>query len=349
MEIKINGFKSVKNAHLSLGKVTVLLGPPASGKSNLMEAMAFATYFDRYAFYEDVEPLSKLVRTADIRHLFSYGTKNLEIDLGADWRRTLNITLWDDAPDVKLDDVKIYLRECGGGHLFTYNGRRYCVEDLPKSHEKVLVRLYGFNRFREDIINSMSKGIEAEAPQGLLREDGKNFGVVAAKHPEVIQDLNAELKELSRAEVRVLEDGRVVMFGDGVVAARPTESILSALYVMLGLASSTEYARLNGLEGRSTVLLEEPEERVYPRLLHLLVKYIEKFSEVGYVVITTHNPILVSLLRDKFDVALYYVYRGDGGFTEVAELDKDKMAKGFVTSADIVFMLPYEVFPYLKQ
>jgi hypothetical protein len=31
------------------------------------------------------------------------------------------------------------------------------------------------------------------------------------------------------------------------------------------------------------------------------------------VVITTHNPILVSLLRDRLDVTLYYVYRGDGG------------------------------------
>ena len=68
---------------------------------------------------------------------------------------------------------------------------------------------------------------------------------------------------------------------------------------------------LHGLEGRT--LLEEPEGHLFPQFFNLLVEYIAKFSEVGYAVITTHSPILVSLLRDKLDAALYYVYRGDGG------------------------------------
>ncbi len=73
------------------------------------------------------------------------------------------------------------------------------------------------------------------------------------------------------------------------------------------------------------------------------MKYIAKFSEVGYVVITTHNPILASLLRDKLKVTLYYVYRGDGGLTEVAELDRDKLAEELITSTEILFMKPGEV------
>jgi hypothetical protein len=350
MEIKIKNFKSLKSVGLSLGKVTILLGPPASGKSNVLEAIVLATYFDRLALYGDAEPLSKLVRTTDIRYLFSYGTKNLEIDLGADLRWALNITLWDDAPDIKLNDVKIYLSECDGNHLFVYNGRRYCVDAryMFKPHDKALARLYGFGRFREDIVNNMTNGVKAEAPLDLLREDGKNFGVVAMRHQEVIQDINTELIELSQTEVVVLEDGRVVVKG-GVAATRPTESILSALYVMLGLSSAAEYAKLNGLEGRSIVLLEEPEAHVHPRLLHLIVKYVEKFVEVGYVVVSTYSPILAALLRDRFDVAMYYLYRGDGGFTEVAELDKEKLAEEFITSEDIIFMKPREVLPYLLK
>ena len=42
-------------------------------------------------------------------------------------------------------------------------------------------------------------------------------------------------------------------------------------------------------------------------------------------------------------MTLYYVYRWDGGLTEVAELDKDKLAEELVTSADILFMKPREV------
>jgi len=98
---------------------------------------------------------------------------------------------------------------------------------------------------------------------------------------------------------------------------------------------------------RATVLLGPPPE-VYPMFLHLLVKYIAKFSEVGYAVITTHNPILVSLLRDKLNVALYYTYRGDGGLTEVVELDKDKLAEELVTAEDIIFMKPREVLRFKR-
>jgi predicted ATPase len=211
--------------------------------------------------------------------------------------------------------------------------------------EKVVARLYGFDRFKDDVINSMVNGVEVETPQDLLREDGKNFGLVAKKQPEVIRDVNAELAELSRVEVKLLGDGRVVVF-DNDVAMKPSaisDSVFRILYILVGLSSAIFFTKLHGLEGRTIVLLEEPEGHLFPQFFNLLVKYIAKFSEVGYVVITTHNPILVSLLRDKLNVTLYYVYRGDGGLTEVAELDKDKLAEELVTSADILFMKPREV------
>lgn len=211
--------------------------------------------------------------------------------------------------------------------------------------EKVVARLYGFDRFKDDVINSMVNGVGVEAPQGLLREDGKNFGVVAMKQPEVIRDVNAELAELSRVEVKLLEDGRVVVF-DNDIAMKPSaisDSVFRILYNLVGLSSAIFFTKLHGLEGRTVVLLEEPEGQLFPQFFNLLVKYIAKFSEVGYVVITTHNPILVSLLRDRLDVTLYYVYRRGGGLTEVAELDKDKLAEELVTSADILFMKPREV------
>jgi predicted ATPase len=140
-------------------------------------------------------------------------------------------------------------------------------------------------------------------------------------------------------EIGLLDDGRVVVF-DRYIAERPPDSLLRTLYYLTSLSSVARFAKLHSLEGRMIVLLEEPETA--PRLLHLLVEYIAKLGEVGYVVITTHNPILVSLLRDKLNMTLYYVYRGGGGLTEVAELDKDKLAEELVTSADILFMKPRE-------
>lgn len=94
MEVSISHYKSIEKAQMKLGRVTVLLGPPAAGKSNLLEAIAPATYFDRYAFYVDREPLSRLVRTADVSDLFTFYdlTKTVEINTSTDeWRRSLRI------------------------------------------------------------------------------------------------------------------------------------------------------------------------------------------------------------------------------------------------------------------
>jgi energy-coupling factor transporter ATP-binding protein EcfA2 len=358
VEVSISHYKSIEKVRMKLGKVTVLLGPPAAGKSNLLEAIALATYFDRYAFYVDREPLSRLVRTDDVINLFTFYdlTKTVKISINTDkWRRSLRI-YFRQGLRLELNDTEVpitrYVKVSNRSlYLFSYSESEYgIVPDkvdklLGVLRENVITRLYGFDRFKDDVIKSIVNGVEVEAPRDLLREDGKNFGIVAKKQPKVIRDVNAELAELSRVEVKLLDDGRVVVFDNDIAmkSSAISDSVFRILYNLVGLSSAIFFTKLHGLEGRTVVLLEEPEGHLFPQFFNLLVKYVAKFSEVGYVVITTHNPILVSLLRDRLDVTLYYVYRGDGGLTEVAELDKDKLAEELVTSADILFMKPREV------
>jgi predicted ATPase len=360
VEVFISHYKSIEKAQMKLGRVTVLLGPPAAGKSNVLEAIALATYFDRYAFYDKREPLSKLVRTDDVSDLFTFYdlTKAVEISISTgEWRRSLRI-YFEKGLRVELNDTEVPITGYTEFphplyrflYLFSYGGFKYAVDQhgvnklLGTLEGKVVTRLYGFDRFRDSIINSMIKGVEVEAPQGLLREDGKNFGHVAKKQLEVIRDVSAELAELSRVEVKLLDDGRVVVFDNDIaMKSAISDSVFRILYNLIGLSSAIFFTKLHGLEGRTVVVLEEPEGQLFPQFFNLLVKYVAKFSEVGCVVITTHNPILVSLLRDKLNVTLYYIYRGDGGLTEVAELDKDKLAEELVTSEDILFMKPREV------
>jgi len=358
METKIKNYKSIEKVQMKLGRVTVLLGSPAAGKSNVLEAIALATYFDRYAFYLDGEPLSKLVRTDRVSDIFHDLTKSVEISVGTNgcYRKFKMYFLLNEL-NLEYNDVDVPIKESDRTHyLFTYSGSLYKVDvDRIKNlleglGESVVARLYGFDRFRDDVINSMVNGSEVEAPRGLLREDGKNFGAVARRHSEVFRDVNAELAELSRVEVKLLDDGRVVVF-DNHIAMKPSatsESVLRILYNLVGLSSATSFTKLHGLEGRAVVLLEEPEGQIYPQFFNLLVKYIAKFSEVGYAVITTHSPILVSLLRDKLDATLYYLYRGDGGLTEAAELDKDKLAEELASATDILFMKPHEVLRFKR-
>jgi len=94
VEVSISHYKSIEKIQMKLGRVTVLLGLPAAGKSNVLEAIALATYFDRYAFYVDRQPLYRLVRTDDVSDLFTFYdlTKTVEINIGTDEsRRSLRI------------------------------------------------------------------------------------------------------------------------------------------------------------------------------------------------------------------------------------------------------------------
>ncbi|MFZ8840989.1 MAG: AAA family ATPase [Pyrobaculum sp.] len=350
MEIAISGYKSIGRVQMKLGRVTVLLGPPAAGKSNLLEAIALATYFDRFALYGDMEPLAKLVRTDDLRGLSTnYDvTKAVEISLdGGEWRRSLHM-YFQRGLRIELNGFDVPVVPSSHSPHFLYNGVEYEIADKVKLldilGEGVAVRFYGFERFRDNVVRATIAGAEAETPPDLLREDGKNFVVVAKRHLEVFRDVNAELKELSQIEVNLLDDGRVVAF-DGYIVERPPDSLLRVLYYLIGLSSLASFAKLCGMEGRAIALLEEPEAHPFS---HLLVKYVKQFSEVGYAVITTYSPILVSLLRDKMDVTLYYVYRGCTGFTEVAELDKGAMAEELVTAEDVLFMKPREVLRFKR-
>jgi hypothetical protein len=209
----------------------------------------------------------------------------------------------------------------------------------------VLGRFYAFDRFREDVVGAIASKIDddARSPRALLRDDGRNIHVAAGRQLEAIRDVNAVLREFSRVEVKLLRD-RVALFDGGVEVKTASDSVYCALYYLIGLSSATYFAKVSGLEGRTLVLLEEPE--LHPQFLSLLVKYIAKLTEVGYAIVSTHSPFLVSLLRDMVDAALYYVYRGESGLTEAAELDKDRLARELVTSLDLLLMKPREALRY---
>jgi len=356
VEVSIRNYKSVEDVKMRLGRVTVLLGPAASGKSNILEALALATYFDRYALYDNVELLYKLIRTEEVTDLFTFYdlTKVVEISLNAsEWNRHLRL-YFQKGLRLEVNNKQLPVVESPtqrhGNHLCLRSKKFYCFHMegiknlLGAVGDRVLGRFYGFDRFRGDVISGITGGGKVEAPVDLLREDGMNIYVVAKRQLEVIRDINAELQEFGRIEIKLMREG-IVLF-DNDVEMRPSaasDSIYRVLYNLIGLSSTVYFVKAGGLEGRALVLLEEPEAQVFPQFFSILAKYVDKLSEVGYVVISTHNPILVSLLRDKVDVTLYYVHRGEKGLTEVAELDKDKLAQELVTSLDLLFMKPREV------
>ncbi len=75
MRVMITGFKSIRRISFELGKATILVGPPASGKSNILEALSTLGYVVKlveaesgiYPSIRDIGPISSFLRGVTCR------------------------------------------------------------------------------------------------------------------------------------------------------------------------------------------------------------------------------------------------------------------------------------------
>jgi predicted ATP-dependent endonuclease of OLD family len=70
LRVRIEWFKSIESVEFELGDLTVLLGPPAAGKSNILDALGVAGYLHRFRLLDreygnnaaNLEPLTLIAR-----------------------------------------------------------------------------------------------------------------------------------------------------------------------------------------------------------------------------------------------------------------------------------------------
>lgn len=80
MRIAIENFKSLKHIEMELADATVLIGSPAAGKSNILDAIAFTGYFHRFRVLVEeygndarfLEPLMSIARLSEPRSPFPF-------------------------------------------------------------------------------------------------------------------------------------------------------------------------------------------------------------------------------------------------------------------------------------
>ena len=378
MQIKLSNFKSIEYASLTLKPLTILTGPPAAGKSNILDALALIGYFNRFLLIDkeygnnssNLEPL----------YLISRFQKPIDLFTSYDLNRRIEISLEDIKENLQFKlnigyeagNLKITFNET---HI-PWNLTNYPSNPLPavrnallnsiKNDKLVDTRLYGFDRYglainvREKPIicgfhNKLRGEHNKQHPINILSEFAWNIVNVIKGRRLIINKINEFLsKNLDeRIELKILRDGKIIIFeyDEEVETSGISDSIGRILYYLLALDSVVNYTKIYGLEEKVIVCLEEPEAHVFPFILELLIEWITKTIKLAKVVVTTHNPLLVSLLWDKFkDLSIYYTYRDRNGTTKLAELDISKFAKDFRTTDDLVTMRPKEIVQsYIKQ
>ena len=361
LKLTIENFKSIKKLELIMDDLTVLVGPPAGGKSNILDALAIMGYLHRFKVLDreyknsasNLEPPGLIARFQDLPQLFRYYnlTKTVKLMMSGDINLSYEFSYVGGVPKVVVDGKQLPwdLKTLRSDPMVD-------LQNFAKTTSSMETRLYGFDRYGL-MSESYSQGLHIrlsnpsaakDTPSSILSELGWNAPYIIRRCSDTINDINEVLKEYigEKVELKVRKTGEVLIFDNDreVDAVGVSETVFRTLYTLLALESSLFYAKYYGLEKKFVVLLEEPEAHVFPYFLNMLAEHIGKVVGNVYVVVSTHNPLFVSRLQDCVkNLRTYYVYRGVDGSTSACMLDVDKMAKDLATMEDVLLGPPSEV------
>jgi hypothetical protein len=365
LSVKIEWFKSIESVEFELGDLTVLLGPPAAGKSNILDALGVAGYLHRFRLldreYENnaanLEPLTLVARFNEVPQLFRYSDigRSIRVKISGDIALSYEISFVSGSPKVVVNEKPLPwdLRTLRSEPMIE-------LQSVAKQLPAFETRLYGFDRYglaSGICINPHPCGLHVRlstlstarsTPISLLSELGWNAPFIVRRHQSIVRDINDVLREHvgEKVEVKLRRSGETLIFDYDVEidAVGVSESIYRTLYTLLALKSSQYYVKTYGLEKKYIAMLEEPEAHVFPFFLDLIASVVRGVVNDMYVLVTTHNPLFASLLADRVKNArVFYVYRCLGGSTCIGELDVGKMAEDLVGFEDILLKPPSEV------
>ena len=163
-----------------------------------------------------------------------------------------------------------------------------------------------------------ARGVPEAGPQERLDREGGNLPNVIQylkeQHPQRLNNILNMLKQrvprLERVDVEVMPDGRLLL----QIKDAPFEKPVMARFVSDGTLKMLAYLTLlNDPEPPQLIGIEEPENQLHPRLLAGLAEECRKAASASQLMVTTHSPYFVDLLRPEEAWALY---RDECGFTK---------------------------------
>ncbi|MFC4050825.1 AAA family ATPase [Actinomadura syzygii] len=375
--VEIDGFKSFLDFKLDVPPFLALVGPNASGKSNLYDAIGY--WLDSRLYHSDAILADRRGRPAELFHMDDAG-RSVEVftvemcclvnlpDGLAGIKALAGARMEDGVPKHQLYDTRILdlttdgdlpdavrTRESRQIHDFFHDEDRFNV--VANSLETELVRVLSYPGDPRAM-----RSVASLADQRPLRSDGANLAAVLGRmgSSPALDDLMVDLAALvpDVREVRTeLDEKRqewsfeLVLEGQGSV---PSTLLSDGTLRILGLL-----AALHDPDHAGVLLVEEIENGLHPgRLAELLRRIQERVTDLNdpasldrplrQVIITSHSPVVVSELYRSRPEALVFM-------DTAVRVDPDKERVSRVTVAKSVrdggepgtFVSPRQVRKYL--
>ena len=356
--LQLYNFKSIKEGSVKIKPVTIILGPPDSGKSNLLEGLAM---FSMLAYGGNVY---SYLRTFDLRALFYNFNPSF----------SPSVSLMIPEKNVELK-ISISPESQGRGIEFTYSTRdkmllKFVIADgifypvMPQPIDEYLsllrIRFYRFSYpylpfyqpigYFPDLTSFLSSDYVVK---GFLMKNNKRLydeilsNVLLPPHGENLFFLlrKEDYYEFAKSVIKDLgyDDLIILQYrGEKWFLMRnlkppiiyPLElasyGFINYIYVSLAIESNipNEIPKIIP----DIIAFEEPEAHSFPFLAWELAKDIAySSSEDKRIVLTTHNPSIVSALLEKVrpeNLAVYWLCRDQKTFaSKIIEVKEDILDK----------------------
>jgi predicted ATPase len=348
--LRVENYRALHKVALdNLTPMTVLLGPNGSGKSTVFDVLNFLSEcFQlglRYAW--DRRGRSKELKTRgatgpivfDLKYRESPETPlityHLAIDEGSkgpevieewlqwrrgsrgqafrflDFRRGVGKAVNGDAPDA--DDVRVQTN-LRSPDLIAVN----TLGQLTEYPRVAALREFITDWYVSCLSTDHTRNQPEAGPQERLSKGGENLANVIQylkeQHPErlsaILTVLRARIPRLDRVDAQPMPDGRLLLqikdapFDQPILSKFASDGTLKMLAYLIVL-HDPEPPRLIGIE--------EPENFLHPRLLPELAEECRAAAEQSQLVITSHSPFLLNVLRAE---EVRVLYRDAAGYTQ---------------------------------
>lgn len=354
--LRIQNYRVLRKVEFNkLTPLTVLLGPNGSGKSTVFDVFAFLYE----AFTTNLRAAwDRRNRIRELRSRGESGPITIEISYRqgskerfVTYRLRLDeengspvvveeVLRWNTSEEGSGPPTDILNFQRGEGRLYDGAKKVYTDEKLDSPDLLAVSTLGGLARYPQvahlrrfisgwylSYLSGGTKRTVPEAgPQARLSETGDNLPNVVQylteQHPgrlaEILRVLANRVPQLERVYTEELADGRLLLrFKDA-----PFDEPVLAKYASDGTLKLLAYLTvLYDPKPPPIVGIEEPENFLHPRLLHVLAEEARGAAGRSQLLVTTHSPYFVDALRPK---ELWVLYRDDEGFTRTVRASEMK-------------------------
>jgi predicted ATPase len=313
---------------IELQPLNVLIGPNASGKSNLIEIFRLLRALPS-------NPSQVIREGGGVSEWLWKGGDPIPISI---------IILKADQIEYQLTFTKVgYRWEIVGEHVVisgqrmernsAYNPEFSLLPNLKdNSQVSLLIEILSsigiykeWNTGRFSLLKSPQR---PDLPSRPLLEDLSNFGLVFNNLPYRIKlKITEQLTQIYEGveEVRTQIDGgtvQILIQEKGLSSPTPLARVSDGTLRFLFLLTL-----LNQPELPSLICIEEPESGLHPDVIHTVAELLIDASQHTQLIVTTHSDILVSALANAGATDAVIVCERDSSGTHLKRLDSERLKK----------------------